>query len=234
MSRLRMFGSRLLGLVRRRDGDANLDVEMRSHLDALTNENIRRGMNVEEARFAARREFGGVEQTKEAYREQRGLPFLDMLWQDLRFAVRIFAKKPGFTAVAIATLALGIGANTAIFSVVHSVLLQALPYPDSNRLTVVWSIFSNEGRGPASGPELVYLGERSHLFEELGGIWAQSGALTGEGEPEHLRLGLVTSNFLSMLATKPQLGRFFLPEEQGTYSAKSVILSDALWRHRRA
>jgi predicted permease len=232
MSRLRMFGSRLLGLVRRRGGDDNLDVELRSHLDALTNENIRRGMNAEEARFAARREFGGVEQTKEAYREQRGLPFLDTLWQDLRFAVRIFAKKPGFTAVAIATLALGIGANTAIFSVVHSVLLQGLPYPDSNRLTVVWSIFSNEGRGPASGPELVYLRERSRLFEEFGGIWAQSGALTGEGEPEHVRLGLVTSNFLSMLASKPQLGRFFLPEEQGTYSAKSVILSDALWRHR--
>ncbi|HEY4817858.1 MAG TPA: ABC transporter permease [Candidatus Acidoferrum sp.] len=232
MSRLRMFGSRLLGLVRRRGGDDNLDVELRSHLDALTNEHIRRGMNAEEARFAARREFGGVEQTKEAYREQRGLPFLDTLWQDLRFAVRIFAKKPGFTAVAIATLALGIGANTAIFSVVHSVLLQGLPYPEADRLTVVWSIFSNEGRGPASGPELVYLRERSQLFEEFGGIWAQSGALTGEGEPEHVRLGLVTSNFLSMLAIKPQLGRFFLPEEQGTYSAKSVILSDALWRHR--
>jgi hypothetical protein len=110
----------------------------------------------------------------------------------LRFAFRILAKKPGFAAIAIATLAVGIGANTAIFSVVHSVLLQALPYPDSERLTVVWSIFGNEGRAPASGPELVYLRERSRLFEEFGGIWAQSGALTGEGEPEHVRLGLVT------------------------------------------
>src|SRR5229473_2484483 len=232
MSRLRMFGSRLLGFFRTRSGDENLNAELRSHLQLLTEENIRRGMTLDEARHAARREFGGVEQTKESYREQRGLPFFDALWQDLRFAFRIFAKKPGFTAVAIATLAVGIGANTAIFSVMHSVLLQALPYPDSERLTVVWSIFGNEGRAPASGPELVYLRERSRLFEEFGGIWAQSGALTGEGEPEHVRLGLVTSNFLSMLASKPQLGRFFLPEEQGTYSAKAVILSDALWRHR--
>jgi len=232
MSRMRTFASRLLGLFRKRTGDANLDAELRAHLDALINENICRGMSVEEARFAARREFGGIEQAKEAYREQRGLPFVDTLLQDLRFAFRIFAKKPGFTAVAIATLALGIGANTAIFSVVHSVLLQSLPYPAADRLTVVWSTFSNEGRGPASGPELVYLRQRSRLFEEFGGIWAQSGALTGEGEPEHVRLGLVTSNFLSMLATKTQLGRFFLPEEQGTFSAKSIILSDALWQHR--
>src|SRR6266403_6189377 len=225
MSCIRTFASRLLGLFRKRGSDANLDAELHAHLDALINENICRGMSVEEARFAARRECGGIEQAKEAYREQRSLPFVDTLLQDLRFAFRIFAKKPGFTAVAIATLALGIGANTAIFSVVHSVLLQSLPYPAADRLTVVWSTFSNEGRGPASGPELVYLRQRSRLFEEFGGIWAQSGALTGEGEPEHVRLGLVTSNFLSMLAAKPQLGRFFLPDEQGTFSAKSIVLS---------
>src|ERR1700687_3757854 len=232
MRRMRTLGSRLLGFFLRDRREQGLDDELQSHLGLLAEENIRRGMSPDEARCAARREFGGVEQTKESYREQRGLPFLDALWQDLRFAVRILAKKPGFTTIAIATLAVGIGANTAIFSVVHSVLLQALPYPDSKRLTVVWSIFGTEGRAPASGPELVYLRERSRLFEEFGGIWAQRGALTGEGEPEHVRLGLVTSNFLSMLATKPELGRFFVPEEQGTYSAKSVILSDALWRHR--
>jgi predicted permease len=212
--------------------DQELDAELRAHVELLEKENVRRGMAPEDARYAARREFGGLEQAKEAYREQRGLPFLETLLQDLHFAFRIFAKKPGFTAVAIATLALGIGANTAIFSVVHSVLLQSLPYPAADRLTVVWSIFSNEGRGPASGPELMYLRERSRLFEEFGGIWVQSGALTGDGEPEHVRLGLVTSNFLSMLAAKPQVGRFFVPEEQGTFSAKSIILSDALWRHR--
>jgi predicted permease len=232
MSRLRMFGSRLLGFFRRQSAAENLDAELRAHLDSLTEEYIRRGMSPGEARHAAHREFGGVEQTKAAYREQRALPLLDTLWQDLRFALRIFAKKPGFTAVAIATLALGIGANTAIFSVVHSVLLRALPYPNSERLAVVWSIFGNEGRAPSSGPELVNLWQHSRLFEEFGGIWAQSAALTGGGEPEHLRLGMVTSNFLSMLAAKPQLGRFFFPEEQGTYSAKSVILSDTLWRNR--
>jgi predicted permease len=232
MTAFRVLARRLGAFFAKSKEERELDAELRTHLELLERENIRRGMSSEEARFSARREFGGVEQTREAHREQRGLPFLDTLWQDLRFALRIFAKKPGFTSIAVATLALGIGANTAIFSVVHSVLIQALPYPQADRLTVVWSIFSNEGRGPASGPELVALRERSRLIEEFGGIWAQSGALTGEGEPEHVRLGLVTSNFLSMLAAKPQLGRFFLPEEQGTYSAKAVILSDALWRHR--
>src|SRR5258708_23203149 len=173
---MRTFASRLLGLFRKRCSNASLDAELRAHLDALINENICRGMSVEEARFAAHREFGGIEQAKEAYREQRGLPFVDTLLQDLRFAFRIFAKKPGFTAVAIATLALGIGANTAIFSVVHSVLLQSLPYPAAYQLTVVWSIFSNEGRGPASGPELVHLRDRSRLFDELSGIWTHRGS----------------------------------------------------------
>jgi predicted permease len=227
-----VLARRLSAFFAKSKEERELDAELRTHLELLERENIRRGMNPDEARYAARREFGGVEQTKEAHREQRGLPFLDTLWQDLRFALRIFAKKPGFTAIAVATLALGIGANTAIFTVVHSVLIQALPYPQENRLTVVWSTFSNEGRGPASGPELIALRERSRLIEEFGGIWAQSGALTGESEPEHVRLGLLTSNFLSMLAAKPQLGRFFLPEEQGTYSVKAVILGDALWRHR--
>jgi len=191
---------------------------------------MRRGMSAEEARYAARRDFGGVEQTKEAHREQRGLPFLDTLWQDLRFASRIFAKKPGFTAIAVVTLALGIGANTAIFTVVHSVLIQALPYPQADRLAVVWSIFSNEGRGPASGPELVSLRERSRLIEEFGGIWAQSGALTGEGEPEHVRLGLVTSNFLSMLGEHPFLGRDFDASEGKPGAAAVALLSYRLWQ----
>jgi predicted permease len=232
MHRLRTLASRLLNLFRKRRLDENLDAELRAHLQMLTDENLRRGMTPKEAAQAARREFGGFEQTKENYRDQRSLPFLDSFFQDVRFAFRLFAKKPAFSLIAIATLAVGIGANTAIFSAVHSVLLRPLPYVHADRLTVIWSTFSTDGRAPSSGPELTYLREHSRLFEDFGAVWAQSGALTGEGEPQYVRLGLVTSNFLSLLADKPQLGRFFLAEEQGRGAAKSIILSNSLWRNR--
>ena len=133
-------------------------------------------MSPEEARLAARRDFGGLEQAKERYREQRGLPFADTLVNDLRYGFRMLRKARGFTFVAILTLAIGIGANTAIFSVVHAVLLAPFPYPNAERLAIVWSVYGLEGRAPAAGPELAYLQERSKLFEEFGGIWAQSGA----------------------------------------------------------
>lgn len=157
---------------------------------------------------------------------------MNTLLQDLRYGLRMLGKKPLFAAVAILTLAIGIGANTAVFSVVNAVLLQPLPYPHSERLAVVWSVLGKEHRAPASGPELVYLGQRSRLFEEFAGFWVTSSALTGEGEPEQIKLGLVTSNFLSLLRRSPELGRFFLREEQGAGAAKVVILSDGLWRRR--
>jgi predicted permease len=232
MGRLRVFASRALGVLRQRRLDENLDAELCAHLDALTEENVRRGMAPEEARHAARREFGGLQQAKELYREQRGLPFVETLIGDLRFAFRLLARKRGFTALVILTLALGIGANTAIFGVVHAVLLQPLPYPHADRLAIVWSIFGKEGRAPASGPEFIQLRERSRLFEDFAGVWAQSGSLTGEGEPEQVRLGLVTWNFLSLLNTQPQLGRFFVPQEQGSGAARVIIVSDGLWRRR--
>jgi putative ABC transport system permease protein len=230
MHNLRTYLARLLGLFDRSRSDRQLEEEVSTHLELLAAENIRRGMTPEEARHAARREFGGVEQAKELYREQRGLPLLDSLMQDVRFALRSLGQRPGFTLVAIFTLAIGIGANTAIFTAVHSVLLQSLPFPKAGRLAIVWSTLGNEGRAPASGPELATLRHRSRLFEDLGAIWAQSGALAEEGEPEQVRLGMVTANFLEILGTTPRLGRFFEPGEQGPGSPRAMIISDGLWR----
>ncbi len=232
MQGLRELARRLRDTFRKQRVEAELDAEVKAHLQLLAEANERRGMPRKEAYEAARREFGGVEQMKESYREQRGLPFVETLVGDLRFAIRVLGRNPGVTALIILTLALGIGANTAIFSVVHFVLLKPLPYPQGERLAVVWSIYGNEGRAPASGPELSELRARSRLFEDFAGIWAQQGALTGEGEPEQVKLGQVTWNFLPLLSAKAQAGRYFAPQEQGSSAPKVIVLSDGLWRRR--
>jgi hypothetical protein len=154
--------------------------------------------------------------------------------QDLHYGGRMLGRKPLFTFAAILTLAIGIGANSTIFSVVNSVLLQRLPYPESNRLAVIWSAFGKEQRAPSSGPELISLRERSHLFDQFAGIWVQSAALTGQGEPEQVRLGFVTSNFLSLLSARSHAGRSFLPQEDGSDKSPVVVLSYDLWRRRYA
>jgi len=227
---------KLLALLRsmfdraRIEKDKDTDEELRAHVLDRAEDLERSGSTRAEAERRARIEFGGHERFKEECREERGGFRLETVWTDIRFGARMLRKSPGFTAVGILTLALGIGANTAIFSVVNRVLIRPLPYPQANRLTILWSTWGQETRGPASGPEMMELRKRSRAFEQIGGIWATTGTITGTAEPEQVRLAFTTANFLPLLAEKPQLGRFFAPGEDRRGAAPLMILTDGLWR----
>ena len=212
--------------------EGEMDEELRSHIQSRADDLERSGVSRTEAKSLAQLEFGGYQKFKEECREERGGFWIETVWTDVRFALRMLRRSPGFTAVAILTLALGIGANTAIFSVVNAVLLRPLPYPNAKRLAMIWSTWGNETRGPASGPELIELRNRTRAFEEIGGIWVTSGTITGTVEPEQVRLALTTANFLPLLAEKPQLGRFFAPGEDRRGAAPLMILTDGLWRRQ--
>lgn len=222
----------LRATFRRSRMENEMDSELRFHLDAYVEDLVRSGLSREEARRRARIEFGAIDGAKEDCRNERGVRFFDTLGQDLRYALRMMRRTPAFSIIAILTLAIGIGANTGIFSVVHAVLLKPLPYPESNRLAIVFSAWGNETRGPASGPETVELQRRSRLFEEIAGIWVTTGTIVGSGEPEQIRLGQVTTNFLSLLAYEPQLGQFFSSENRHSGAQPEIVISDGLWRRQ--
>lgn len=159
---------------------------------------------------------------------------MQTLIRDLRYGARMLMKKPGFTSIAVVTLALGIGANTAIFSVAYAVLLGPLPYERPEQLALVWSSFQKMGasRAPASGVEMREIRERSQLLEDLAGIWVGNGTLTGEQEPEQIKLASVTHNFFTVLGAQPMLGRIFAPEDQDAQGSTAMILSYGLWQRR--
>jgi predicted permease len=235
MEWLHRISSFFLNLFRQKRLDSELDGDVDGYLGMLIEEKLAGGLNATEAHRQAMLEMGGVTQVKELTRDARAGSFLVSFLQDLRYALRLLRKKRSFTIFAVLSLSVGIGVNTAIFSVLHAVLLEPLPYEDPQRLAIVWSVFPGEGlsRSPASGPELDEIRKRSRLFQEFGGIWVGSGALIGDGEPEQIKLGQVTANFFSVLRAKAAMGRTFFADEEGG-RAPVVILSDGLWRRRYA
>jgi putative ABC transport system permease protein len=233
MTRLRIFFHRMLGLFLRRKLERELDEEIRSHLEMQIEDNLRQGMSLEDARRAARLKFGGVEQVKEAYRDKSRLGWIESLWQDLCYGVRMLLKKPGFTAAAVITLALGIGANAVIFSVVNTALLRPLPFDDPDRLIMIRETklpeFTDFSVGPAT---FLDWKNQNTVFERLVAMTNTSLTLIGAGDPERLRGMLVTDGFFAMLGVRPQIGRDFLPEEDRAGRNNVVILSHRLWQRR--
>jgi len=184
-------------------------------------------MPPKEARYAALRLFGGVQQIQEECREARGITYIESLVQDLKYALRTLRKNRGFTAVAVLTLALGIGANTAIFSVVYAVLLKPLPFRSPGQLVRVFE--ANDRAGiPAEGCSYAEFQEwqrQNHVFSAMAGATAHELTLTGRGEPTAVRVGDVTADFFTVLGVPPLAGRTFLPADDEPGAAPVVVIS---------
>jgi len=224
--------TRLRALLRKSQMECELDEELSYHIEQQTEQNIRLGMSPEDARYAARKAFGGVELAKERSRDARGVRWLEETSQDLRYGARMLVKNPGFTLVAALTLALGIGANSAIFSVVNGVLFKSLPYPDDDRLVVVTEETQAAPGLPVAYPDYLDWKVRQPVFENLAAHMVIGGILTGGGEPERVFGRRVSANFFATLGVIPQLGRAFTEAEDRTGGDRVVIISHALWRRR--
>ncbi|HVY71668.1 MAG TPA: ABC transporter permease, partial [Verrucomicrobiae bacterium] len=221
---------RLAGLFNGRRRDSEFDSEIESHLQLHIADNLRRGMAPEEARRQAMIKLGGMEATKEACRDQRGLPWLETLWQDVRFGARQLRKNPGFTAVAVLTLALGIGANTAIFSVVDAVLLRPLAYPDSRELVWLAERGPDWSGGSLSYPNFADWKHQQSVFEKFGVYSGNNFALAGAGEPVRLAGALVSAEVFAALRTQPEIGRVFGEDEDKPGAPPVAVISHALWQ----
>ncbi len=232
MRALRAFWIRLRGLFGSASREAELHAELESHLQMHIEDNLRSGMTPQQARREAILKLGGVEQTSQACREQRTLPWAETLGQDIRFGLRMLQKSPGFTAVAIVTLALGIGANTAIFSIVNGVLLNPLPFPHPEQLVVLHASKPNFEFGSVSYPNFQDWRKDNHTFSSMAVSRGYYFSLTGTGVAEQLDGQFMTSGFFETLGVKPMLGRTFTQAEEQPGAGPVVLISEGLWRRK--
>jgi putative ABC transport system permease protein len=234
MSKLAEIWRRMIFSFRRSSMDRELAEEMRAHLELKAQKNLAAGMAAEEARYAAQRQLGNLTLLEEQSREQRGFPFLESLVQDVRYGLRGLRKAPGFTAVATITLALGIGATTAIFSVVNTVLIRPLPYKDSGRLAEIHTIspLFPEFQLGESKPDFDDIQSGTHSFEAMALSEDKGANLTAPGAPEEVQAAAVSSGYLPLLGVSPVLGRAFQPEDEERKNGDVVLLSQRIWRER--
>ena len=221
---------RLRALFRLAQADQELDNELRDHLERKTEEYVAQGMTQEEAHRRARLDLGGVEQTKEKCREARRVNWVQDVIQDLRYGVRMLRKSPGFTAVAVLTLAIGIGANTAIFTVVDAVLLRPLPYPEPDRIMRIALVYKGQiGMSEFSAKQFEFWKNHSDPFQYLAATVNVGFNLGGVGTPERTKALRVSADYFQVFGVHPVLGREFLPEDDRVGGRDVAILSHGLW-----
>jgi putative ABC transport system permease protein len=228
---LKNFFRRLQGLWRSQAIHREITDELQFHIDMRVEENIRRGMSPDEARRDAERRFGNLTRVKEQGYDVRGGRWLETVWQDLRYGARSLVKNPLFTLIAVLTLAVGIGANTSIFSIVNAVLLRPLPYREPEKLMTIWTARPQQGQGQfrTSLPNFKDWREQSRVFEGMAAYGFNRYNLTGAGEPEQIRGAQVSEDFFNVMGVQAALGRTFTPEEnRGPF----VVLSNAFWSRR--
>ncbi len=227
---------RFRALLRRSAVEAELEEELGAHFEKQIEKCIGLGATREEATRRARIEFGGLDQTKEQCRDARGVSLLENLLQDVRFGVRMLRKSPGFTAIAVLTFALGIGASTAVFSVVNTILLKPLPYPHSERIVLPWRLAPIQTDFADSFPwtkrEFVSFAQQSKTFQYLGGFMPDSFNLTGSGEPARLDGIRASVGFFPALGVTPLIGRTFTAAEDQPGNEHEVVLGHKLWSDR--
>ena len=227
---------RMRALFRHGRVEGELDEELRFHLERQVEKYVQSGMSREEATRRARVEFGGVELAKEECRDARGVHLIESVLEDLRYGVRTLRRNPGFTAVAVLTLALGIGANTAVFTVINGVLLRPMPFPEPDRLVLV-SLTPREGpfewQPGVSDRDYLAFREQDQIFERITSFSSRATTnLTGAGDPVQIPVAYVTTDFFSVLRTNPEMGRGFLAEEEEPGRDNVVVFSNELWKER--
>jgi putative ABC transport system permease protein len=227
-----MIFSRIHGSTHERAMQSDLNEELRSHLEMLLEEKTSKGIPSEEARRLAMLELGNSTQIEEAYRKQARIPFLEVMLQDITYGLRLLRRYPGFSTVAIVTLALGIGANTAIFSIVNGVLLRPLPYDRPEQLVAVTSThpFASSGHFDTSPPDFRALRAQNHTLSGLSGYYGASFNLTGVDHPERLQAFVVSSDYFSTLGVQPAIGRNFSADEEQWGRHQVAVVTDGFWR----
>jgi putative ABC transport system permease protein len=229
---LNILLTRLHSLLRRDAIIKDIDEELRLHIELETETNIERGMSPEVARQAAHKSFGHLDYIRGLAYDIRGGGMLETLWQDLQYGLRMLVKKPGFAAVAIVTLALGIGASTAIFSAVNPILLESLPYPHADRLVAILEMNGDGSRNPGTFGMYRGLVERTHSFDAMAVFKGWQPTMTGVDEPERFEGQRVSAGYFRVLSVSPALGRDFQAGDDRLNGPDVAIISDGLWRRR--